>query len=133
MIHNNFFKAKTNLATVRILTKEECLYNDVPLTENDFDQILDRNTWFWSPYAKISLPLFGKQANHSKENPINLQNKTNQSKESKMDIWKCKNKNSALNKLTSYMEKNEIAISQMKWKERISFYKMKNVSLSLFF
>ena len=50
-----------------------------------------------------------------------------------MDIWKHKNKNSALNKLTSYMEKNEIAISQMKWKERISFYKMKNVSLSLFF
>ena len=46
MIHNNFFKAKTDLATVRILTKEECLYNDVPLTENDFDQILDINTWF---------------------------------------------------------------------------------------
>ena len=118
---------------VRILTKEEYLYNDVLLTENDFDQILDRNTWFWAPYAKISLPLFGKQANHSKENPINLHNKTNQSKESKMDIWKCKNKKSALNKLTSYMEKNEIAMSQMKWKERISFYKMKNMSLSFFF
>ena len=50
-----------------------------------------------------------------------------------MDIWKRKNKNSALNKLTSYMEKNEISISKMKWKERISFYKMKNVCLSLFF
>ena len=106
MIHNNFFKAKTNLTKVRILTKEECLYNDVPLIENDFDQILDRNTWFWSPYAKISLPLFGKQANNSEENPINLQNKTNQRKESKMDIWKRKNKNSSLNKLTFYMEKN---------------------------
>ena len=60
MIHNNFFKAKTSLAMVRILTKEECLYNDVSLTENDFDQILDRNTWFSSPYAKISLPPFWK-------------------------------------------------------------------------
>ena len=74
---------------VRILKKEECIYNDVPLTENDFDQILDRNTWVWSPYAKISLPLFGKQTNHSKENLINSQNKTNQSKKSKMDV--CKN------------------------------------------
>ena len=124
MIHNKKFKTKTNITIVRILTKQDCLYNDVPLIENDFDQILDRNTWFWSPYAKISL--------HSKQNPINLQNKTNQSKESKMDIWKCKNKNSALNKLTSYMEKNEIAISQTKWKERISFYKMKNVCLFFF-
>ena len=92
MFHNKIFKAKTNLAMVRILTKEECLYNDVPFIENDFDQILDRNTWFWSPYAKISLPFFWKQANHSKQNPISLQNKTNQSKKSKMDIWKIKNK-----------------------------------------
>ena len=50
---------------------------------------------------KLVYPLFRKQENHSKENPINLQNKTNQSKKSKMDICKCKNKNSALNRLTS--------------------------------
>ena len=65
MIHNKFFKAKTNLTKVRILTKEECLYNNVPLTEND--QKLDRNTWFWSPYAKISLPfLENKQTTQKK-------------------------------------------------------------------
>ena len=45
-----------------------------------------------------------------------------------MQKWKL-----SMNKLTSYMEKNEIAISQMKWKERISFYKMKNVCLYFFF
>ena len=89
MIHNKFFKANTNLATVRILTKEECLYNDVPLTENDFDQIHG----FDHHMLKLVYPLFGKQANHSKENSINLQNKTDQSKKSKMDICKCKNKN----------------------------------------
>ena len=52
---------------VRILTKEECLYNDVPLTEKDFDQILDRNTWFWSPYAKLVYPfLENKQTTQKK-------------------------------------------------------------------
>ena len=50
---------------------------------------------------KLVYPLFGKQANHSKENSINLQNKNDQSKKFKMDICKRKNKNSALNRLTS--------------------------------
>ena len=91
MIHNKFFKAKTNLAMVRILTKEECIYNDVPLTEKDFDHYM----------LKLVYPLFGKQANRSNENSINLQNKTDQSKKSRMDICKRKNKNLALNRLTS--------------------------------
>ena len=93
MIHNKFFKAKTNLATVRILTKEECLYNDVPLIEKDFNQILTKIHDFDHHMLKLVYPIFGKQENHSRENPINLQNKTNQSKKSKMDICKCKNKN----------------------------------------
>ena len=67
MIHNNFFKAKDDLATVRILTKEECLYNDVPLTENDFDQILDRNTWFDHHMLKLVYPfLENKQTTQKK-------------------------------------------------------------------
>ena len=61
----------------------------------------------------------------------NLKNKTNKIKKSKMDICTRKNKNLALNKLTSYMEKNETTMPQMKWKKRISFYKMNNVSLFL--
>ena len=76
---------------VWILTKQECLYNDVPLTENDFDQILTKIHDLDHHMLKLVYPIVRKQANHSRENPINLQHKTDQSKKSKMDICKCEN------------------------------------------
>ena len=61
----------------RILIKEEYLNNDVPLTKKRISiKYLTEIHGFDHHMLKLVYPLFGKRANHSKENSINLQNKT---------------------------------------------------------